>query len=212
MHNGKLYESTGAPAELPNTKSLFGIVDALGNIKTLVEIDKNKYFGEGIAMLNGNIFQLTYKNQIGFIYNSETLKKLGSFKYINKEGWGLTTDSTNLILSDGTNKISFINPKSFLIVKEIYVTDNKSDVANLNEMEYVEGYIYANIYTTDIIVKINPSNGQVVNKINLESLHKISLDKNPNSLEMNGIAYNSNNNHFLVTGKMWPYIFEITLN
>ena len=212
MYNNKLYESTGSPEELPTTKSLFGIVDTFGNIKTLVELDKKIYFGEGITFLNGKIYQLTYKNQTGFIYDAETLKRLGTFQFRNKEGWGLTSDTTNLILSDGTNKLSFIDPKSFKISKEIFVTDNKNEDVNINELEFVRGFIYANIYTANIIIKIDPLSGKVVRKFNLESLYNIAINKNPSSLEMNGIAFNPATNHFLVTGKMWPYIFEVSLD
>jgi len=212
VYKNKLYESTGSPEELPNTKSLLGIVDTFGNIKPFVELDKKIYFGEGISILNGKIYQLTYKNQTGFIYDAETFKGLGTFHFMNKEGWGLTSDTTNLILGDGTNKISFIDPESFKIIKEILVTDNKSEVVNINELEFVRGFIYANIYTTNIIVKIDPLTGKIVKKFNLDSLYNIAINKNPSSLEMNGIAFNPVTNHFLVTGKMWPYIFEISLD
>lgn len=209
FYKGELYESTGAPEELPNTKSLFGIVNLkTGNIEKSKEIDKKKYFGEGITILKGNLYQLTYKNKTGFVYDTKSFKFLGSFKYKNEEGWGLTNDSTNLIMSDGTNRITFLNPKNFEIVKELYVNDNNSKVENINELEYVNGFIYANIYTTNTIVKINSTSGKVIQKIDLTYLYQQALNKNPNSLEMNGIAYNPNSRKFYLTGKMWPYIFE----
>ena len=209
MHAGLLYESTGSPEELPNTKSLFGIVNLkTGQIQRAKEIDKKKYFGEGITILNGKLYQLTYKNKTGFIYDAKSFRLLSSFKYKNEEGWGLTNDSINLIMSDGTNKITFLNPKNFKVVKELYVSDNNNKVENVNELEYVKGFIYANIYTTNIIIKIDCLTGKVIQKIDLTYLYQKALNKNPNSLEMNGIAYNSNTNKFYLTGKMWPYIFE----
>lgn len=212
IKDNKIYESTGSPEELVNTKSVFGIIDSsTGKIKVAVELDKGKYFGEGVTILEDRIFQLTYKNQLGFIYNINTNKNLGTFKYLSKEGWGLTNDSINLIMSDGTSKISFINPTNFNIVKEIIVSENTVEVENINELEYVEGFIYANIFTTTEIIKIDPNSGNVVGKINLKILLDESLKKNPNSLEMNGIAYSSLTKHFFITGKMWPFIFEIAL-
>lgn len=212
IHDGKHYESTGSPEELPNLNSLFGIRDLKsGIILSPVYLDKKLYFGEGIAIIKNAIYQLTYRNQKGFIYDATTFAKLGTFKYTSREGWGLTTDSINLIMSDGTNKISYINPVTFKIEKEIYVTKNDSILGNLNELEFVEGFIFANVFTTDFIVKINPETGQVVGIIDISNLHKQATLKNPNSLEANGIAYNSLTKHFYVTGKLWPYVFEILL-
>ncbi|GAB2827975.1 glutaminyl-peptide cyclotransferase [Ferruginibacter profundus] len=209
--NRKLYESTGAPEDLPNTKSLFGIVNlSSGRIENFKEIDKNIYFGEGITILEGKLYQLTYKNKICFVYNAKNYRLLKTFSYNNNEGWGLTNDSLNLIMSDGTNKITFLNPKTFQIVKELYVLEKNSIVENINELEYVNGFIYANIYTTNIIIKIDAASGEVIKKIDLTFLYQQALKQNPNSLEMNGIAYNPETKRFYITGKMWPYIFEGT--
>ena len=135
--------------------------------------------------------------------------RLGTFKYKNSEGWGLTNDSINLIMSDGTNKITFLNPKSFSIVKEISVTENNLPVDNINELEYVNGFIFANLFTTNFILKIDAVTGKVVQKADLTYLFQKAQAKYPGSQEMNGIAYNPVSRRFYVTGKMWPYVFEI---
>lgn len=210
FHDNKLFESTGAPENLPQTKSLFGIVDLkTGKIDVKAELDKNIYFGEGIVFLNGKIFQLTYKNQMGFIYDGKTFKNIGKFNYANREGWGLTTDGKSLIMSDGTSYITYLDPTSFAVTKTLDVAENNYVVENINELEYIKGFIYANIWMTNTIVKIDPNTGDVVAKMDLSSLSAESKTKNPTSLEMNGIAYDSITNKVLVTGKLWPTIYEI---
>jgi glutaminyl-peptide cyclotransferase len=210
IHDNTLFESTGATSDLPQTKSLFGIVDlTTGKIDTKVEIDRVKYFGEGITFLNGKVFQLTYKTKVGFIYNATNYKKLGEFTFPSKEGWGLTTDGTNLIMSDGTNVITYLNPLSFQVVKTIPVTENGYAKFNINELEYINGSIYANIWTTNTIVKINPVDGKVVGVLDLTSLACDAKNIYSGSLEMNGIAYDSTKGKIFVTGKLWPKIYEI---
>ncbi len=210
---GTLYESTGASSELPQTKSLFGSVDLLtGKIDTKVEIDSQKYFGEGITFLNGKVFQLTYKAKVGFIYDATTFKKMGEFSFPSKEGWGLTTDGTNLIMSDGTNILTYLDPNDLHVVKTIYVTENRYAKENLNELEYIKGYIYANVWTTNTIVKIDPNDGKVVGKLDLSSLKYEATSLYYGSLTMNGIAYDSVADRVYVTGKLWPKIYEIQLD
>jgi glutaminyl-peptide cyclotransferase len=212
IHDGKLFESTGATKELAQTKSLFGIVDlTTGKIETKVELDRAKYFGEGITFLNGKVYQLTYQTKIGFIYDATTFKKIKEFTFSNKEGWGMTTDGTNLIMSDGTNILTYLDPDSLKVVKTLFVTENGFVKNYLNELEYIKGYIYANIWTTNTIVKINPADGVIVGKLDLSSLASEAKSLNPGSLEMNGIAYDSINDKILVTGKLWPKIFEIKI-
>jgi len=213
INNGKLYESTGATRELPQTKSLFGIVDlTTGKIDTKVEIDRIKYFGEGIAFLNGKIYQLTYKTKIGFVYNATTFKKIKEFTFPSKEGWGLTTDGISLIMSDGTYELTYLNPITFQTVKKISVTENGYAKDYLNELEYIKGYIFANIWTTNTIVKIDPTDGKVVGKLDLSSLAYEAKNIYPGSLEMNGIAYDSIANRIFVTGKLWPKIYELQID
>lgn len=213
FHEGKLYESTGASQELPQTKSLFGIVDlTTGKIQTRVEIDRSKYFGEGITFLNGKVYQLTYKTKVGFVYDAVSFKKLGEFTFPSKEGWGLTTDGTNLIMSDGTYELTYLDPLTFKTIKKLSVTENGFAKDHLNELEFVKGYIFANIWTTNTIVKIDPSNGHIVGQLNLNSLASEALSLYPGSLEMNGIAYDSTANSLYITGKLWPKIYELKID
>lgn len=209
FHEGKLFESTGAPENLPQTKSLFGIVDLKnGKIDTKVEIDKSIYFGEGISILNNKIYQLTYKNQTAFVYDAKTYNPIGKYSYQNREGWGLTNDGKNLIMSDGSNYLTYFD-QNFNVTKTLDVSENGYAVDYLNELEYINGFIYANIYQSHEIVKIDPLTGNVVGKLDLTSLFQTSKTKDINSLETNGIAYDSISDKILVTGKMWPSMYEI---
>lgn len=210
FHDNKLFESTGAPDNLPQTKSLFGIVDLkTGKIDVKAEIDRAIYFGEGIVFLNGKVFQLTYKNQTGFIYDAKTFKNIGKFNYTNREGWGMTTDGKHLIMSDGTSYLTFLDPNNFSVVKSLDVAENGYVVDHLNELEYINGFIYANIWMTNSIVKIDPNSGDVVGKMDLSALLYESKVRNPEASETNGIAYDSVTKKVLVTGKLWPTIYEI---
>ncbi|MDF2450138.1 MAG: hypothetical protein K0R26_2642 [Bacteroidota bacterium] len=210
FHKGQLFESTGSPDNLPQTKSVFGMVDLeTGKINVKAEIDRNIYFGEGITFLNGKVYQLTYKNQTGFIYDATSFKNLGKFSYTNREGWGLTTDGTHLIMSDGTSYLTFIDPTNFSVVKTLDVAEIGRVQEHLNELEFIKGYIYANIWTTNLIVKIDPNTGDIVGKMDLSSLLYESKVRNPDALETNGIAYDSLSNKVMVTGKLWPTIYEI---
>lgn len=210
FHDNKLYESTGSPDNLPQTKSVFGDVDLkTGKINVKVELDRNTYFGEGIVFLNDKVFQVTYKNQLGFVYDAKTFKQIGTFNYTNREGWGLTTDGKSIIMSDGTSYLTYFNPTSYAVTKVVDVAENNYVVEHLNELEYINGFIYANIWTTNTIVKIDPSTGNVVAKLDLSGLMQEAKTQNPYSLEMNGIAYDSINKKVLVTGKMWPTIYKI---
>ncbi len=210
FHESKLYESTGAPLNLPQTKSSFGVVDLkTGKYEQKGELDKKTYFGEGILFLKNYMYQLTYTNQIGFIYDAKTFERTGQFSYKNKEGWGLTTDGTYIIMSDGTNNITYLNANGFKVEKTLSVKENGFAVDFINELEFIRGYIYANIWQTNLIVKIDPATSEVVAKIDLTELYNQSRIKNINLAEMNGIAYDSINDKILVTGKLWPSIYEI---
>lgn len=212
FHEQQLFESTGSPDNLPQTKSLIGIVDLTnGKFTKKIEIDRNKYFGEGACILNNQLFQLTYKNKIGFIYNANNFEPKGQFSYLSNEGWGLTTNGKDLIMSDGTNIITFLNPQTFTITKTIDVNEYNVAIDYVNELEYVNGFIYANIYMKNEILKINAETGDVVGRIDLNPILQEAQKRYPYSLETNGIAYNPQSNTFLVTGKMWPYYFEIEL-
>jgi len=210
FHDNKLFESTGSPENYPDTKSVIGIVNLkTGEIDVKVEIDRNKYFGEGILFFNNKLYQLTYKNQSGFIYNSKDFKQIGTFSYVNKEGWGMTTDGNSIIMSDGTNFITYWDPDSLKESKKINITYNGSSALYANELEFINGFIYANIWTTNYIAKIDPANGKILGLIDLTTLYLKALKENPRSEATNGIAYDSKRNRIFVTGKFWPYIFEI---
>jgi len=211
FHDGQLYESTGTEPEMPaSRRSMFGTVDpGSGKITPKVELDRNKYFGEGIVFLNDKIYQLTYTTKIGFVYDARTFKKLGEFTFPSKEGWGMTTDGTYLIMSDGTSNISYLDPNTFRLVKVLGVTDNNGPVSNVNELELIKGYIYANQWQTNYILKIDPASGKVVGKMNLESLDSEARNKYPGAEVLNGIAYDSTSGKVYVTGKLWPNMYEI---
>ncbi|MBC3539289.1 glutaminyl-peptide cyclotransferase [Rufibacter sediminis] len=210
VHQGKLYESTGSPADLAQTKSVIGVVDlTTGKLDVKVELDRNKYFGEGIVILNDKLYQLTYVSKIGFVYDANTFEKLGEFTFPSKEGWGMTTDGTHLIMSDGTSRLTYLNPTTFQAEKVLDVTDHNGRVENLNELEHIKGFLYANLYTSNLIVKIDPSSGKVVGKLDLTSLDRDAKSKKPDALELNGIAYDPETGKVFVTGKLWPNIYEI---
>ncbi|RZM28406.1 MAG: glutaminyl-peptide cyclotransferase [Pedobacter sp.] len=210
VHNGELIESTGSPDDIQKARSLIGKMDLkTGKLDIKVELDRSKYFGEGIAILNNKLYQLTYKNREGFIYDATTFKKLGEFKYNNLEGWGMTTDGKHLIMSDGTSVITFLDPQSLLPVKTINVTKYGQSENMINELEYINGFIYANVWLSNFIVKIDPSNGKIVGRIDLGSIFTMERSKNILGAEMNGIAFDAKAGKVYITGKLWKHIYEI---
>jgi glutamine cyclotransferase len=211
FHDKKLYESTGAPEYLTQARSAIGITDLKsGKLDVKIELDKKTYFGEGIIIVNDKIYQLTYQNQVGFIYDVKTWRKTGQFNYPNKEGWGMTTDGRLIIMSDGSYNLTYINPSDFSVNKVLAVTENGYGLDRLNELEFIKGFIYANVWMTNTIVKIDPANGEVVGKMDLTPLSREATLKSSHSLEMNGIAYDSIADKILVTGKLWPTVYEIS--
>jgi glutamine cyclotransferase len=207
-----LYESTGSPTYLPDTKSDLGILSLeTGEIDVKVELDKEIYFGEGSTILGDKIYQLTYKNQKGFVYDATTFEQIREFEFASQEGWGLTNDGDNLIMSDGTDIITYLNPDNFEIIKQISVKYKGKPQYNINELEYVDKFIYANIYQTNKIIKINPDNGDIVGILDLSSIVSQLIANYPNIAELNGIAYRANTGTLFITGKLWPYIYEIQL-
>lgn len=166
-------------------------------------------FGEGITVLGDKIFQLTWRSRIGFVYDKRDFKLLKTFHY-NTEGWGLTHNGRSLIMSNGTSDLFFINPETFAVTGKIAVHDNDGPVSSLNELEYVRGDIYANVWRTDRIAMIDPSTGRVKGWIDLKGLSQLSGgDKDVKTL--NGIAYDKENDKLFVTGKLWPKVYEIIL-
>ena len=212
FHNGDLFESTGSPGNLHETKSVIGILNLeTGEIDVKRELNRNIYFGEGIAILNNKVYHLTYKRQTCFVYDLKTFDSVTNFMYSNKEGWGLTTDGKNLIMSDGTDKLSYINPENFEKIKTLKVTANSYAIDYLNELEYIKGYLYANVWPTNNIVRIDPKNGHVIGVMDLTLLQTIAINDNPEIDVANGIAYDSITGNIFVTGKMWPKIYELEI-
>jgi glutamine cyclotransferase len=213
MFRNKLYESTGGTTDLPQTKSLFGILDlSIGKIKPKVELNKVSYFGEGITFCNGKVFQLTYKNRLCFAYDAFTFKKTNEYTLPTQEGWGITTDGTYLIMSDGTHNLTYINPIDFSVVKTLCVIENNTLVEQLNELEFINGFVYANIWLTNKIVKIDTTSGEIVGYLDLTSLAYDAKNIYPGAMEMNGIAFDSSKSSLYVTGKMWPKLYELSFN
>lgn len=210
VHEGKLYESTGSPENMPQTRSLFGTLDTItGKIAGKVKLDRNKYFGEGICFLKDKVYQLTYQSKIGFIYDASTFHQLGTFGLPADEGWGMTTDGTSLIMSDGTSTLYYVDPLDFKTTKTLKVANNEMGVMMLNELEYINQFIYANVYETNFIIKIDPSSGQIAGRLDLTSLANEAKSRYPGSMEMNGIAHDPASGKIYVTGKMWPIVYEI---
>ena len=212
VKDGLFYESTGAPVEFPDTRSQIGLMDIkTGKFSAKAELDRKIYFGEGIAIVKDKLYQLTYKNQQGFIYDAATFKKLGDFKYANPEGWGLTTDGGSLIMSDGTAKLTWLDPAAMKPIKTVLVTENGAPLSQINELEYINGLIYANVWQTNFIVQIDPESGKVIGKMDLSNIVTEQLKDNPDAQELNGIAYHNETKKLYVTGKMWSKIYELDL-
>ena len=210
VHDGQLYESTGSPKELPQTHSLVGPLDTMtGKMLGKIELDRNTYFGEGISFLKGKLYELTYQNHICFVYDAKTFKPAGQFNFDNNEGWSLTTDDSVLIMDDGTDKLTFVDPNTFKPLKKLQVIQNGVPRDSLNELEYINGYIYANIWLNNTIVKIDPATGKVVGTLDLSNLVFDARNKYPTAEVLNGIAYDKTNDKIYVTGKLWPTIYEI---
>jgi len=218
FHDGQLYESSGSGSAdteggKPPYPSAFGIADLkTGKVTKKVELDNATYFGEGITFLNGKVYQLTWQNHKGYIYDAKTFKKLQDFTYPG-QGWALTHDSTQLIMSDGSSNLQFIDPASIngaLKARNIVgVTDNNGPVSNINELEFIDGYIYANQWQLPYIFKIDPNSGQVVGKTDLTEIWNRIKVKDPLADVPNGIAYDSASKKIYITGKKWPELYEI---
>lgn len=201
---GKLYESTGEVGR----SSLREVDPKSGKVLKKVDVPE-PYFAEGITLLNGKIYQLTWQHELGFIYDAQKLEPIGRFNY-DGEGWGLTTDGRSLILSDGTNRLRFLDPDSFRVTKTIAVLDGETSINALNELEYINGEIYANIWHDERIATINPETGRVTGWIDLTGLLQPG-DVQDEEGVLNGIAFDQSANRLFVTGKLWPRLFEIKI-
>jgi glutaminyl-peptide cyclotransferase len=203
--DGVLYEGTGNYG----TSSLRRVVLETGEVTKIRDLDQS-LFGEGITVLGERIYQITYKSQVGFIYDKSTFEVIQKVYYQNREGWGLTNNGKELIMSDGTNVIYFLDPDMFTINHQIEVYHDEGPADSLNELEYINGKIWANRYYTDEIVIIDPETGKVEGRINLKGILKLK-DRKPSTDVLNGIAWDQQGNRLFVTGKLWPRLFEIRI-
>lgn len=200
--DGHLYESTGQLGQSTMRKVDLQSGEVLKNIAL-----DDKYFGEGAAVLDDKIYQLTWQNNQGFIYNAETLERIAEFGYTG-EGWGLTTDGQYLYMSNGSERILVLDPRTFRTLRTIEVYTDQGRVTEINELEWIDGEIWANVYLTDQIVRIDPQTGVVTGIIDLKRILP-PADKDLTTDVLNGIAYDPETGRIFVTGKNWKKLFEI---
>jgi glutamine cyclotransferase len=200
--DGHLYESTG----LNGQSSLREEELESGSILHLQDVP-SKYFAEGLAPWGNTLVQLTWQNHVALVYDRATFRFLRSLP-IDGEGWGLTEDDKNLILSDGTATLRFLDPATLKVVRRVTVTDHGKPVTQLNELEFIHGEIYSNIWHSDRIARISPATGKVLSFIDLTGLLPATDRSSPEAV-LNGIAYDAAHDRLFVTGKLWPKLFEI---
>lgn len=202
---GYIYEGTGQYNEssLRKTELRTGQILKARNLP-------GDIFGEGITIFNNKIYQITYRSQVGFVYDLTTFELLQKIYYQNQEGWGLTNDGTSIIMSDGTNNLYFMDPEYFHVLRKLEVMDHNGPVDAINEMEWIDGKIWANRYHTDEIVIIDPKSGKIEGKVDMSGLLPPE-HRHPKIDVLNGIAWDEENRRLFVTGKYWPNIFEIKL-
>lgn len=202
--DGFFYESTGRRGE----SSVRKVLPETGEILLQRDIE-DEYFAEGLTGWNDRLIQLTLSSEVGFIYEIDSLKRTRKFKFTG-EGWGLTNNGEHFIISDGTKVLRFLDSKTFEEIRRVTVTENGEEVSKLNELEMIRGKIYANVLFRDEILEIDPENGNVTGRINLEKLvSKVENEADVNVL--NGIAYDAEGDRIFVTGKLWPNIYEIKI-
>ena len=203
--DSRFLEGTGSGANM--VSSLRRVVIETGEVLQQITLD-DPYFGEGITLFDGRIYQLTWRSHVGFIYSADGFDSLGSFSYTS-EGWGLTHDGEHLVMSDGSANLTFRDPETFAETGRVEVLHKGQAIRNLNELEWVEGEVWANIYQTDIIARIDPTDGQVVGWIDLRGL--LTSGERRLTDVLNGIAYDPATKRIFVTGKLWPWVFQIDL-
>ncbi len=210
FHNGKLIEGTGDF----ETSSLRITDHKTGKVEKKHMMGTDSVFGEGITVLNNKIYQLTWESNIVYVYEANNIDKpIKTFKW-PYDGWGLTNNGADLIISDGSANLYFVDPENFRLKKTISVTEKGSPVFYLNELEMIDGFIFANIYQTEQIIKIDPESGHVIGKMDFKGIQqKYFADKITSRTDyFNGIAYDSSKKTLFVTGKRWPKMFELRLN
>jgi glutamine cyclotransferase len=202
--NGVMYEGTGQEG----ASSVRQVDLVTGRVQRSIPLNQN-YFGEGIAVLGDKLYQLTWKNRLAIVYELPTLSPVSSFRY-SGEGWGLTTDGEQLIMSDGTATLRFLDPKTFEVKRRVTVKSRSGQVDKLNELEFVNGEIYANIWYSDTIVRISPKTGDVLGWIDLSNLWPQNQRPTREHV-LNGIAYDADQKKLYVTGKNWPQLYQIEI-
>lgn len=204
FHDGALVESTG----LERHSTLRRVELQTGKVLQKVDVPP-QFFAEGLTLFGGKLYQLTWKAEKGFIYDPQTFEKTGEFTYVG-EGWGLTHDADSLILSDGSDKLRFIDPNTYQVRRIVSVKDGGRPVVSLNELEYVKGEVYANVWHLNRVARIDPQTGRVNGWIDLSGLLKPG-DVSDEEAVLNGIAYDEAGDRLFVTGKLWPKLFEVRL-
>jgi glutaminyl-peptide cyclotransferase len=201
--DGFLYESTG----LNGRSSIRKVALETGDVVQRRAVGA-EHFGEGITIWQDKLFELTWQSQVALVYDRRTFQPLRTFSY-SGEGWGLTHDGTSLIMSDGTAALRFLDPGTFRERRRVTVTDGGAPVNELNELEFVKGEVWANVWTTDFIVRVDPATGRVTGWIDLRGL--LPANQRAGDAVLNGIAYDAPSDRLFVTGKLWPRLFEIKL-
>ena len=205
FYKGKLMESTG----LEGKSRLVKYDITSGKVDHQIALDP-KFFGEGITVFRDTVYQLTYRESVVHVYDVKDFKKIKELSF-RGEGWGLTHDSTALIATNGGNNLFYYQPATFNLIRKVEIMEGDVPAMNLNELEYINGYIYANQWQYNYILKIDPVKGQVVAKMDLTNIVQQEKSQYPNAGDLNGIAYNPETKKFYVTGKNWSKIYELQL-
>lgn len=211
VYKGQLYEGTGGDADNPvssKNSHLLQVNLQTGKAEKSVPLD-NQYFGEGITILNDTVYQLTWTERKVFVYTLPDLKKVKEFDF-NTDGWGITNNGKELIVTDGSGNLYFYDPATFQLLHTQSVTHNGELAYNLNELEYIDGFVYANVWQQPYILKIDPSNGFIVGKIDVSDIWQRINSRNPDEVP-NGIAYDAETKKVYITGKKWPELYEVQL-
>lgn len=212
VYKGQMYEGTGGDLDTPDfykPSQLMHIDIATGKAQKALNLNEHD-FGEGITILNDTIYQLTWTERKVHVYTLPDFKKVKEFP-INTDGWGITNDGSKLIVSDGTANLYFYDPSTFRLLHTQSISFNGETLFNINELEYIDGFIYANQWQTPYIYKINPDGGQVTGRIDISDLWKQATNNHPDYVP-NGIAYDAGSKKLYLTGKKWPTLYEVQLS